>query len=116
MPRITANGADSSKFLAKCGGRQQMNRRVDANYTACAPTMFLTTIRYRNEAHSYIPSPRLVKARPGWESANRRPATRYCDWMEFSENTGLSWEKPTVDGGSAGPVAAAMSVVVAAGA
>jgi hypothetical protein len=44
MPRVTLNAPDSSAFLAKCGGKQQVNRTVQANYAACVPTVFLTTI------------------------------------------------------------------------
>lgn len=43
-PRITANAPDSNQVLAKCGGKQQVNRKVEANYAVCAPTIFLTTI------------------------------------------------------------------------
>lgn len=43
-PRISTNSPDSSKFLAKCGGRQQVNRTVQANYAACVPVIFLSTI------------------------------------------------------------------------
>lgn len=43
-PRITANAPDSAEFLAKCGGRQQLNREVKANYAVCVPTIFLTTL------------------------------------------------------------------------
>lgn len=43
-PRVTLNAPDSSAFLAKCGGKQQVNRKVEANYAVCAPTIFLTTI------------------------------------------------------------------------
>lgn len=44
MPRITTNSPDSSKFLDKCGGKQQVNRTVQANYAVCVPTAFLSTI------------------------------------------------------------------------
>jgi hypothetical protein len=44
MPRVTLNAPDSSAFLAKCGGQQQVNRTVQANYAACVPTVFLTTL------------------------------------------------------------------------
>jgi len=44
MPRITFNSPDSSDVLAHCGGRQQVNRHVQANYAACVPTIFLTTV------------------------------------------------------------------------
>lgn len=43
-PRITTNSPDSSEFLNRCGGRQQVNRRVEANYAVCVPTVFLSTI------------------------------------------------------------------------
>ncbi len=43
-PRITANAPDSSEILAKCGGKQQVNRKVEAHYGICAPTIFLTTL------------------------------------------------------------------------
>jgi hypothetical protein len=41
-PHVTLNSPDSSAFLAKCGGKQQVNRKVEANYAVCAPTFFLT--------------------------------------------------------------------------
>lgn len=41
-PHVTLNAPDSSAFLAKCGGKQQVNRKVEANYAVCAPTFFLT--------------------------------------------------------------------------
>jgi hypothetical protein len=44
VPKITFNAPDSSELLAKCGGKQQMNRTVRANYGVCAPTIFLTTL------------------------------------------------------------------------
>jgi hypothetical protein len=44
LPKITFNAPDSSVFLARCGGKQQVNRTVQANYGLCAPTIFLTTI------------------------------------------------------------------------
>jgi hypothetical protein len=44
MPRVTFNSVDSSDVLAHCGGKQQVNRQVKANYAACVPTIFLTTI------------------------------------------------------------------------
>lgn len=43
-PRVTLNAPDSSAVLNKCGGKQQVNRKVEANYIVCAPTIFLTTI------------------------------------------------------------------------
>lgn len=43
-PRVTLNAPDSGEILAKCGGKQQVNRRVQSNYLLCAPTIFLTTI------------------------------------------------------------------------
>lgn len=43
-PRVTLNAPDSSRALSKCGGKQQVNRKVEANYAVCAPTIFLTTI------------------------------------------------------------------------
>jgi hypothetical protein len=43
-PRITANAPDSNTVLAKGGGKQQVNRKVEANYAVCAPTILLTTI------------------------------------------------------------------------
>ena len=43
-PRVTLNAPDSSRALSKCGGKQQVNRKVQANYAVCAPTIFLTTI------------------------------------------------------------------------
>lgn len=43
-PRVTLNAPDSSDLLAKCGGKQQVNRRVTRNYIVCAPVIFLTTI------------------------------------------------------------------------
>jgi len=44
MPRVTLNAPDSSAFLAKCGGKHQVNRSVHTNYAACVPTVFLTTL------------------------------------------------------------------------
>lgn len=44
VPRITANAPDSAKYLAKCGGQQQVNREVTVNYGPCVPTIFLTTL------------------------------------------------------------------------
>ena len=43
-PRVTLNAPDSAAILAKCGGKQQVNRTVTQNYAVCAPTIFLTTI------------------------------------------------------------------------
>jgi hypothetical protein len=43
-PRITLNAPDSGEILAKCGGKRQVNRKVQTNYALCAPTIFLTTI------------------------------------------------------------------------
>ena len=43
-PRVTLNAPDSSEILAKCGGKQQVNRSVVRNYAVCAPMIFLTTI------------------------------------------------------------------------
>lgn len=44
MPRVTANAPDSGKLLAACGGKQQVNRQVQANYAVCAPVIFVTTL------------------------------------------------------------------------
>lgn len=41
-PHVKLNAPDSSTFLNKCGGKQQVNRKVEANYAVCAPTYFLT--------------------------------------------------------------------------
>lgn len=43
-PRVTFNAPDSSAALNNCGGKQQVNRKVAANYVICAPTIFLTTL------------------------------------------------------------------------
>lgn len=43
-PRITFNAPDAGRVLAACGGKQQVNRRVEANYAICVPTIFLTTL------------------------------------------------------------------------
>ncbi len=43
-PKITLNAPDSGEILAKCGGKRQVNRKVQTNYALCAPTIFLTTI------------------------------------------------------------------------
>ena len=43
-PRVSFNSPDSGAILNKCGGKQQVNRDVQANYAMCAPTIFLTTI------------------------------------------------------------------------
>ncbi|MBI2903043.1 MAG: hypothetical protein HYY12_05580 [Candidatus Methylomirabilis oxyfera] len=43
-PRVTLNAPDSGVALNKCGGKQQVNRKVEANYALCAPTIFLSTI------------------------------------------------------------------------
>src|SRR5258708_6665415 len=43
VPKITFNAPDSSELLAKCGGKQQMNRTVRATYRGGAPTIFLPT-------------------------------------------------------------------------
>ena len=44
LPRIRLNAPDSTEALRKCGGTQQVNRLVKANYAACAPTNFLMTM------------------------------------------------------------------------
>lgn len=44
MPRVTTNAPDSSKLLDRCSGKQRVNRTVEANYAACVPVIFLTTI------------------------------------------------------------------------
>lgn len=44
-PRVTLNAPDSNAVLNQnCGGKQQVNRKVQQNYAVCAPTIFLTTI------------------------------------------------------------------------
>lgn len=43
-PRVTLHAPDSGAALNRCGGKQQVNRKVEANYAICAPTIFLTTI------------------------------------------------------------------------
>jgi hypothetical protein len=30
--------------LARCGGKQQVNRSVTQNYAVCAPVIFVTTV------------------------------------------------------------------------
>lgn len=41
-PHITLNAPDSSAILAKCGGKQQVNRTVRQNYAVCVPVYFLS--------------------------------------------------------------------------
>lgn len=43
-PRVTLNAPDSAAILARCGGKQQVNRSVAQNYAVCAPVMFVTTV------------------------------------------------------------------------
>ncbi len=43
-PRVTLNAPDSSTILAKCGGKQHVNRTVERNYAICAPVIFVSTI------------------------------------------------------------------------
>jgi hypothetical protein len=43
-PRVTLNAPDSAAVLARCGGKQQVNRRVTQNYAVCAPVIFVTTV------------------------------------------------------------------------
>ncbi len=41
-PHVTLNSPDSSAILAKCGGKQQVNRSARQNYAVCVPVYFLT--------------------------------------------------------------------------
>ncbi len=41
-PHVTLNSPDSSAILAKCGGKQQVNRNVRQNFAICVPVYFLT--------------------------------------------------------------------------
>lgn len=43
-PHVTLNAPDSSAILAKCGGKQQVNRSVQQNFAVCAPVYFVSYI------------------------------------------------------------------------